>query len=335
MQRLRQWLGILPLSLLPSIILAAPSPSPKTMSPKAAQQKLIRIAAAIQNHEAQLSAVEYELNQARAEETAILGELDHHNQRLMETIHYLRHATLYSPLLAMLSAPKPEDVVHSSLLLRSVTPEIHARNQHLLEKVKALSKIRAQLETKQNQLRDLTFHYHQERENLDALLGPQSQNSPPMEESFGSNLEMPDPEASGEVIFLLRPVAGNLIPTYKNPNPEWAPFTQGVLFRTRHGAQVISPLSGTVAFAGEYAKGQGKMVIVETPKSHVVISGLGSLNCKVGQNIVAGHPIGCMPLKPSPKTGGAEQAGQRLYLEVWRQEQAIDPRTVLKEQMKE
>jgi septal ring factor EnvC (AmiA/AmiB activator) len=126
--------------------------------------------------------------------------------------------------------------------------------------------------------------------------------------------------------MLISPVAGNLIPTYKSSNPEWAPFMEGVLFRTRHGAQVVSPLSGKIVFAGEYTKGQGKMVIIETQNSHVAISGLGSLNCQLGQNIIAGAPIGRMPTKT--KTSG--QSAQQLYLEVWHHEQTIDPRTVLK-----
>lgn len=317
------WLRILPFLVPISLAFAAPS---KEMSHKAAQQKLVKIAATIQNHEAQLSAVEYELNQARTEENAILEELDHHNQRLMETIHYLRHATQYSPLLAVLSAPKPEDVIHSSLLLRSITPEIHIRNQHLLEKIKTLSHIRTQLEVKQNQLRDITFHYHQERENLDVLLKNHSETSIPREENSENNLE---------VFTLLPPVAGKLIPTYKNSNPEWASFTQGVLFNARDGAHVVSPLSGTIAFAGEYANGQGKMVIVETPNYHVVISGLESLNCKKEQNIIAGEPIGRMPIKHPLKTKASEQNSQQLYLEVWHQEQTIDPKTVLQEKRKE
>lgn len=317
------WFRILPFLLLASIAFAGTS---REAPRKAVQQKLVKVAATIQSHEAQLSAVEGELNQARAEESAILAELDHHNQRLMEMIHYLRHATQYSPLLAMLSAPKPEDIIHSSLLLRSVTPEIHLRNQQLLEKVKTLSHVRAQLEAKQNQLRDITFYYHQERENLDALLKDHPPQNTPAEE---------DAEDNSEILTLVRPVAGKLIPTYKDPRPKWASFTQGVLFNTRHGAQVISPLSGTIAFAGKYAENQGKMVIVKTPNSHVVMSGLGSLNCRVGQSIIAREPIGRMPVKQPKKAGTLDQNAPQLYLEVWRQEQTINPETVLKEKKKE
>ena len=320
------WLRILPF-LFPLTFEAMAGPlSPSKTKPKGTtQEQLIAIAATIQNHEFQLSAVEHELNQARTEESTILSELQHHNQRLMETVHYLRHATQYSPLLAMLSAPKPENVIHSSMLLRSITPEIHARNQQLLEKVKSLSQIRTQLEEKQNKLRDITFQYHQDHDNLNELLKTRSRMS---------NSLKKQPENTSEILNLIPPVAGALIPTYGDTTPEWAPFTQGVLFTTRSGAHVISPLPGIVASAGDYANGQGKMLIVETRNSHIVMSGLGSLNCTVGQNVIAGEPVGRMPKHPK-KIKASPQSSPRLYLEVWHQEQTIDPQSVLNEKRKD
>lgn len=299
---------------------ASGAPAQK-MPQRTAQQKLVKVAALIQKYEAQLSAVETSLQQARTEESAMVEELGSYNQQLIETVHYLRHATQYSPLLAMLSAAKPEDVVHSAVLLRSLLPEIHARNQYLLERVKALSHIRAQLEAQQNQLRDVTFHYHQERDNLSALL------KIPLEPAL-TDQSFDD---KGETFTLLPPVVGKLIPTYKNTDPKWEPFTQGVLFSTRKGAQVVAPLSGTVSFAGEFAQDQGKVVIIETSHSHVVLSGLGSLNCKMGQKLLMGEPIGRMPTKELEKAKGTGQAAPQLYLEIWRQEQTVDPQTVLSE----
>ena len=319
------WLRVL-LFLLPLAfegLTASSSPS-KMKSKGNTQEQLIAVAAAIQNHEFQLSAVEQELNQARAEESAILSELHHHNQRLMETVHYLRHAIQYSPLLAMLSAPKPENVIHSSMLLRSITPEIHGRNQQLLEKVQSLSQIRAQLEEKQNKLRDITFQYHQDHDNLNELLHKHSKTS---------NLLKRQPENTSEILNLIPPVIGELIHTYGDTTPEWTPFAQGVLFTTRKGAHVISPLSGTIASAGDYENGQGKMVVIETQNSHIIMSGLGSLNCTVGQNVIAGEPIGCMP-KHTTKTKVTSQNAPRLYLEVWHREQTIDPQSVLNEKRK-
>src|SRR3954466_10926614 len=110
-------------------LLIGTSSMAKKANPKTTQQQLIHLAATIQNHEMQLFAIENELHQARQEEQAILNDLGTYNQQLLDAVHYLRHATRYSPLLAMLSAPKPEDVIHTSMLLRSITPELNARNQ--------------------------------------------------------------------------------------------------------------------------------------------------------------------------------------------------------------
>lgn len=310
------WLKFLLCLLSTSVVLA--TSSPKATSQKTIQQKLINIASSIQNYEEQLSAIENELRKTQGEEKAILEELDQYNQQLMETIHYLRHARQYSPLLTILSASKPEDVVHSSILLRSITPEIHARNQHLLEKLKTLSHIRTQLETQQNKLRDITYQYHQERENLDML----HQNRLTTNHSLNENNVFTP-------FTLVTPVAGKIISTYKNPQPEWASFTQGILFITRARAHVFSPLSGKIALAGDYAKGQEKMVIVEAQQSHIVMSGLGTLNCVQGQEIRAGELIGQMP------TTNSTQNPPRLYLEVWHQEQTINPQALLKEKRKE
>jgi len=309
-------------TLILLIPLAYGAPPPKKLSPKETAEKLARIAAAIQNYEHQLSAVEHDLDQARAEENSILQEVDHHNQRLMETIHYLRHATQYSPLLAMLSASKPEDVIHSSMLIRSVTPEINFRNQQLLEKVKILSQIRAQLESKQEELRTITFKYYEERDNLDSL-----QITRPQPQAITGEI----PQNDTEELILKKPVVGKVIPTYQSTNPEWAAYTQGILFTTRVEAQVVSPISGLIISAGDYAEGQGKMISIQTSNVLIMMSGMESLhtNCTAGQYINRGDPIGRMPKKISKKNNATVQSAPKLYLEVWRQEQTIDPQTVL------
>jgi septal ring factor EnvC (AmiA/AmiB activator) len=316
-----QWLRIIFLFLALNLQTHA-IPAPKKMSYKEATEKLTSIAAAIQNYEQQLSAVENDLSQARAEENAILQELGHHNQRLMETIHYLRHATQYSPVLAMLSAPKPEDVIHSSMLLRAVTPEIHYRNQQLLQKVTVLSQIRAKLETKQEELRAITFKYHEERETLDAMINANGSSG---------RIVNDIPQNTDGKSYLKKPVVGKIIPTYESTKPEWASFTQGILFTTRPEAQVVSPLTGVIVSSGDYAEGQGKIIQIQNSTLLVMMSGLGSLyaNCKAGQQVMLGAPIGRMPKKAYKKASSSSMPD--LYLEVWHQEQTIDPQSILQD----
>lgn len=315
-----QWLKFILLLTLTQLAMAAPEH--KKLTPKEAADKLVNIAATIQNYEHHLSTVENDLKQAREEEGAILQELDQHNQRLMETIHYLRHATQYSPLLAMLAARKPEDVIHCSVMLRSVTPEIHYRNQQLLDKVRALSQIRSQLEAKQDELRAITFKYYEEREALDFILNTNVSSGRIVNE-IPESMEL----------TLKKPVVGKIIPTYEGTNPEWASFTQGILFVTRPEAEVVSPLTGVIVCSGDFAPGQGKMIHIQNASLLVMISGLESIyrNCTAGQQIKVGTPIGRMPKTGYKKANTNSQTTPKLYLEVWRQEQTINPQSILRD----
>ncbi len=123
--------------------------------------------------------------------------------------------------------------------------------------------MRTQLEGKRTQLHNLKLQYQQEYEKLDELVKMRPQG---IEQATSS------PEHSE---MMPPPVMGAIIPTYGNTTPEWSSYSQGVLFDTRPSAYVVSPLSGTVAFAGDYVQNQGKMVVIQTPHSHVVLSGLG------------------------------------------------------------
>lgn len=284
-------------------------------------QDLVGIASQIQKQEAQLSMLEDELNQARVQENMLREEIRFCNQQLMQTIHYLRHAKQYSPLLAMLSVEKPENIIHSSLLLRFLTPKIQMHNKQLFEKIKQSENLRRELEEKKAKLRDVTFQHYQDRNNLDVLLKKRSDTS------LSEDIVEKKPT---DILNIISPVMGKIIPTYGNMTPEWAPYTQGVLVVTRSEAQVVSPLSGIIAFAGDYAPNQGKMVIVETPHSHVVLSGLDSLTCYEKQAIKIGEPLGrmCKITKNSVKSDQP-----KLYLEIWHQEQTIDPQSILKLKM--
>lgn len=320
-----QWLSILLiLFLCHHIVLGAPPA--KKAPPKEATQKIVNIAATIQNHEHQLSTIENDLAQTRSEESTLMEELDHTNQRLMDTIHYLRHSSQYSPLLAMLSASRPQDVIHSSMLLRSITPEMHIRNQQLLEKVTALSIVRQKLEEKQNQLLDITFKYQREKENLDGLLKLPHEATPNAEITPTTN-----------ELKLIPPVVGKRIQTFGASDAQWSAYNQGLLFVTRSEAQVVSPLSGTIVFAGEYAnadnaKSKGKMVSIQTPNYLIIMSGLSTLNrrCLQGQTITVGEPIGTMN-KVTGKKSKHHQDMPKLYLEVWRNEEALDPQSLLED----
>ena len=122
--------------------------------------------------------------------------------------------------------------------------------------------------------------------------------------------------SEGAAASLFDPVTGNPVPggpeSDKNP---------GITYATRPGAQVIAPGDGKVLFAGPYHK-EGQVLILETAAGYdIVLAGLGRVTVRLGDQLLAGEPVGIMPLDlssgPGPQT--------RLYFELRQNGKGLDP----------
>jgi septal ring factor EnvC (AmiA/AmiB activator) len=100
----------------------------------------------------------------------------------------------------------------------------------------------------------------------------------------------------------------------------------GVLLGTRPGAQVTSPCDGKILFAGPF-RGYGQMLIIGVSGGyHVLLSGLANVDGVVGQEVLAGEPVGRMASNPKQIAGSAPgPRGGRLYMEFRRNGAPIDP----------
>jgi septal ring factor EnvC (AmiA/AmiB activator) len=95
------------------------------------------------------------------------------------------------------------------------------------------------------------------------------------------------------------------------------PASQGVIVRTRAGAQVVSPAPGEVAYAGLF-RSYGQVLILNLDGGYVlVLTGLESISARVGESVRAGQPLGEMApgVTPAPE----------LYVEVRRDGRPVDP----------
>ena len=68
--------------------------------------------------------------------------------------------------------------------------------------------------------------------------------------------------------------------------------SRGLILEARPNAQAVVPAPGRVAYAGRY-RGYGQIVIIEHDGGWVtLVTGLARLNVSVGQQVVAGSPLG-------------------------------------------
>jgi len=113
-----------------------------------------------------------------------------------------------------------------------------------------------------------------------------------------------------------RPTSGSLIRPFGARDQD-GPASQGAVMRTRSGAQIVAPGSGQVAYAGLF-RSYGQVLILNLDGGYVVVlTGMESINIRVGETVQAGQPVGEM--------SAADTQAPELYVEVRRQGRPIDP----------
>ena len=310
------WKGTLPFLLLVAHNTGAALPPSPQVSRQNLPQQPAELALPLSAYETRLSGIEAELAQIRQEETSLKKELDYLNQYRSKILHYLRHT--HSSLGVLLSGLKPEEIVHAGILVRAVMPALHHRMEYITERITILSPARIRLETQQEGLRNAAFRAHQEESLKQAPVDREAALLTQEKGPENASETVPLADSVQKPLILIPPVAGKLLPSFGSSKPDWEAFRQGVLWIPHPGATVACPLSGTIAYAGNHTENQGKTVIVQAAHTHIILSGLGTLTCSEGQSVKAGASIGRMPVSHG-----------RLYMEMWHQEQTVDPRLFL------
>ena len=102
---------------------------------------------------------------------------------------------------------------------------------------------------------------------------------------------------------------------------------KGISIQSRTGARVIAPFDGRVIFAGNFRTYGNLLIIAHGEGYHSLLAGLGTINTTVGEWVLAGEPVGVMPVTrlasgEATATGGS----RRLYLEIRKDGEPINPR---------
>ncbi|MBP5399675.1 MAG: peptidoglycan DD-metalloendopeptidase family protein [Alphaproteobacteria bacterium] len=114
---------------------------------------------------------------------------------------------------------------------------------------------------------------------------------------------------------LSKPARGSIAVSYGEETSKGV-MSKGISIATRPQAQVISPYDGAVIFAGPF-RGYGNLIIIEHGEGYMsLLAGMASIDCEVGQMLLAGEPVGQMP----------NNSNDHLYVELRKDNKPIDPR---------
>ncbi len=113
---------------------------------------------------------------------------------------------------------------------------------------------------------------------------------------------------------MTNPVSGRIVRNFGQTDGAGS-ASKGLVFGAEARTRVVAPYDGQVVYAGPF-RGYGRILIIEHGGGyHTLLSGLGRIDCAVGQWVLAGEPVAVM----------GEQSGAGLYVELRRDGQPVNP----------
>ena len=233
------------------------------------------------------------------------------------------------------------DYVLTSAILSSATDKFDAQIMDATKKLKELDKIHEQRIIEKEKLDRSAKKYSNEKTELDKLLKTRSaQNEKLKNEQIEIQKKLKklsaaaksiselsagvgSSEMTGDAKFSKRklntPVRGRLVVRY-GEKTALGLKSDGWRIRTRGDALVMAPADGVVKFADSF-RGFGKVVIMSHKNGYnTVMTNMGSIDVLVGQEVLAGEPIGRM-----------NENKPEMYLEVRRGKNSVNPANLFNE----
>jgi murein hydrolase activator len=294
-----------------------------------------------------LAATTENLNALRQKRTQHLENIYRNENALSGLLAGARNLRASStPTILMKEAPV--EAARAAVVMKSMIPVLHTQSSYLKAQLAELAGIEAgiasQLEARSVELQKLgkqeaalstlleerqksykkTEAARKTQEEEMAALAKEAKN---VKELMGKIKQKSQKQAAAAALPLNTPlpVTGS-IRTGFGEKDDMGAESEGITFTTRPGASVVSPLAGTVRFAGPFQKFR-QILIVEHPGGyHSLIAGLGRIDTVVGAALATGEPVG---------TAEFSSHDVQVYYELRQNGKPVNPRKLTVAQRKQ
>lgn len=301
------------------------------------QQAINTTARNLHTKELEREKIQKSLLNFQTEEKKMMTSLRFNHQKILSALHHLRHINEYSPTLAALSSPKADTLIHATMLLRCILPQLTHKHKDVMDKLRALLQNRKNRQAYEHQLKTLQLSYHTLFMQLNAMMAqkqafqktfglsaptaqpliviPENKRAKIIQLMIGKILSHHHTEGihHGESLKLSPPAIGRNIPCAKGGTGCFSAKTLRI--QTTHDALVTAPIDGTVMFTG-VVDGHGCMVLIHSYDYFVAITGIDALFVTKGQVIKTYDPLG--------RTAPSLQE-KCLKIQLWQGEKEISP----------
>ena len=288
------------------------------------------------------------LEELRADLAKKIAELDARRTEITAEIEKNRERVADAVTSVLLVAEHPSfdtndmhDFVLTSAVMAGLGDNLDEAISKAAEQIAELDKIRAARAIEKEKLDRTAKKYAEEKSWLDKLLRRRSaQNEKLRNEQLATQQKLRElsiraktiselsagvgsSEMSADSRFSVRklnlPVRGRIVVRY-GEKTALGLKSDGWRIRTHSDALVTAPADGTVKFADAF-KGFGRVIIISHKNGYnTVMTNLGDIDAVVGQEVLAGEPVGRM-----------DSARPEMYMEVRRGNKSIDPIRLFKE----
>ncbi|MFN7113487.1 MAG: murein hydrolase activator EnvC family protein [Alphaproteobacteria bacterium] len=210
--------------------------------------------------------------------------------------------------------------------LAAINAEEDKLGKLLEERRKALRQTEAEKTANSNEVARLA----REAKNLDELVEKVEQiDRPRAKPARGSDTEKTRTagvSAAAPVGTVHSPVPGTVRTSFGEMDDLGAP-SKGITYNARSNARVVTPLAGTVRFAGPFHKYKHILIVEHAGGYHSLIAGLGRVDTVVGARVAAGEPVGTVDR--------TDTDNHPVYYELRRNGTPINPQKILVAQRKQ
>jgi septal ring factor EnvC (AmiA/AmiB activator) len=306
------------------------------------QRKLISTAARVVDLESEKVTLDSDIARLAAQDARLSASFAHDRVAVSKLLAILERMQHDMPPAIVLRADDALGAARSAMLIGASVPNVYEAAAQLARRIAALKKTRGQLIARRADGIRNAAQLRVARQDLDQLLATKQLEADAAASRYGdlaSKLEKAattaadlqalltkvaqlraEPDQKSIVVVtaqkgqvpgvlqghsLLRPVVGTPVPG--GMDGVGGTRAPGLTFATSPGARVIAPADSEVIFAGPYHK-TGQVLILELTAGYdLVLAGLGRVDVRPNDEVLAGEPVGIMP-----------KSGQdvRLYFEL-------------------
>ncbi len=302
------------------------------------RKKLVRAADKVSSLEEQRSAMAKKIAELDGARDKISQDMEKNRGRIADAAASMLFVASHPSF----DSESMREYVLMSAVLSGLADRLDDEVNRAQQQVVELGKIRDARAVEKEKLDRTAKKYAQEKKQLDKLLRTRSaQNEKLKNEQIALQKKLRDLSARAKSISELSagvgssemsadshfskrklnlPVRGRVVVKF-GEKTALGLNSDGWRVRTRGDALVMAPADGVVKFADSF-RGFGRVVIMSHKNGYnTVMTNLGNIDVMLGQEVLAGEPIGRMnPDKPE------------MYLEVRRGNKAVDPARLFKEE---